>query len=269
MLLSLFSALFARLLFPDSFCSECWKRVDWEGGGLLFALETTRTTQTTRRKFENNPLPNAINSRISRNHKNHKMKHVKATPAWAAANGGVTNGGLRGVWPPFLEIGRNWPFSPFFCLFRPFPEGAKSAWEIQKTEEKGLFPQISSDLLKPPSLKPPFAALQPAPKESFSVLRFWEKNLQGPKSWACLPKFCRTLGVLSEGSSAGSLLCKRFRRTRLQNPRGSADFWGGGVGSRAHFLRTGIFPAKFRKVFQPEIGACRGLARVLKSPSNP
>ena len=76
---------------------------------------------------------------------------------WAAANGGVTNGGLRGVWPPFPEIGRNRPFSPFF---RPFPEGAKSTWEIQKTEEKGLFPQISSDLLKPPSLKPPFAALQ-------------------------------------------------------------------------------------------------------------
>ena len=74
---------------------------------------------------------------------------------WAAANGGVTNGGLRGVWPPFLEIGRNRPFSPFFCLFRPFLEGAKSTWEIQKTEEKGLFPQISSDLLKPL-----FAALQ-------------------------------------------------------------------------------------------------------------
>ena len=79
---------------------------------------------------------------------------------WAAANGGVTNGGLRGVWPPFLEIGRNRPFPPIFCLFRPFPEGAKSTWEIQKTEEQGLFPQISSDLLKPPSLKPPFAALQ-------------------------------------------------------------------------------------------------------------
>ena len=69
-------------------------------------------------------------------------------PNWAAANGGVTNGGLRSVWPPFLEIGRNRPFSPFF-------------WEIQKMEEKGLFPQISSDLLKPPSLKPPFAAPQP------------------------------------------------------------------------------------------------------------
>ena len=80
--------------------------------------------------------------------------------AWAAANGGVTNGGLRGVWPPFLEISRNWPKSPFFCLFRPFPEGAKSTWKIPKTEEKGRFPQISSDLLKPPSLKPPFAALQ-------------------------------------------------------------------------------------------------------------
>ena len=82
-------------------------------------------------------------------------------PNWAAANGGVTNGGLRGVWPPFPEIGRNRSFSPFFCLFRPFPEGAKGTWEIQKTEEKGLFPQISSDFLKPP-----FAALQP---------KFWAK----------------------------------------------------------------------------------------------
>ena len=96
---------------------------------------------------------------------------ANASPlAWAAANGGVTNGGLRGVWPPFLEIGRNRPFSPFFCLFHPFLEGAKSTWEIQKTEEKGLFPQISSDLLKPPSLKPPFAALQLA--NPLSVLLF-------------------------------------------------------------------------------------------------
>ena len=79
--------------------------------------------------------------------------------SWAAANGGVTNGGLRGDWSPFLEIGRNRPFSPFFCLFHPLPEGAKSTWKIQKTEEKGLFPQISSDLLKPPPLKPPFAAV--------------------------------------------------------------------------------------------------------------
>ena len=32
---------------------------------------------------------------------------------WAAAHGGVTNGGLRGVWPPFLEIGLFRPFLPF------------------------------------------------------------------------------------------------------------------------------------------------------------
>ena len=96
---------------------------------------------------------------------------------WAAANGGVTNGGLRGVWPPFLEISRNRPFSPFFCLFRPFPEGAKSAWEIQKTEEKGPFPQISSDSLKPPSLKPAFAALQVEGGGRIGILKvYWHST---------------------------------------------------------------------------------------------
>ena len=47
---------------------------------------------------------------------------------------------LRGVWPPFPEIGRL------------FPQGPNSAWEIQTMEEKGLFPLIFSDLLKPPFL---------------------------------------------------------------------------------------------------------------------
>ena len=42
-----------------------------------------------------------------------------------------------------------------------FPEGAKSTWGIQKMEEKGLFPQISSDLLIPPSLKPPCICATP------------------------------------------------------------------------------------------------------------
>ena len=82
--------------------------------------------------------------------------------SWGAANGGVTNGGLRGVWPK----------SAFFALFRPFPEGVKSTWETVKTEEKGLFPQISSDLLKPPSLKPPFAA----PQTSGKFEKFREKQ---------------------------------------------------------------------------------------------
>ena len=76
---------------------------------------------------------------------------------WAAANGGVTNGGLRGVWPPLLEIGPNRPFSPAF--FAPFSGGAKRIWEIQETQEQGLFHHLSSDSLKTPSLKPPFAAL--------------------------------------------------------------------------------------------------------------
>ena len=85
---------------------------------------------------------------------------TKARFTKGTAFGTPTNGGLRGVWPPFPEVGRSRPFSPFFCLFRPFPESLKSTWEIQKTEEKGTFPQVSSDFLKPPSLKPPFAAPQ-------------------------------------------------------------------------------------------------------------
>ena len=104
-------------------------------------------------------------------------QHDIANQSWSAANGVVTNGGLRGAWPPVLEIGRNRPFSPFFCLFLPFPEGTKSTWKIKKTEEKGLFPQISSDFLKPPSLKPPFAALQQS--AAGNVFRWLVVNRQG------------------------------------------------------------------------------------------
>ena len=49
---------------------------------------------------------------------------------WAAANGGVTNGGLRGVWPPFLEIGQNRPFSAFFALFRRVPRAPEKSEDI-------------------------------------------------------------------------------------------------------------------------------------------
>ena len=39
----------------------------------------------------------------------------------------------------------------FFGLLRPFPEGMNSTKELQRTQEKGLlFPQVPSDLLKPP-----------------------------------------------------------------------------------------------------------------------
>ena len=73
---------------------------------------------------------------------------------------GCNKWGLKGCLAALPGNRPKWAFSPFFCLFRLFLDGAKSIWKIQKTEEKGLFPQISSDLLKPPSLKPPFAALQ-------------------------------------------------------------------------------------------------------------
>ena len=139
---------------------------------------------------------------------------------WAAANGGVTNGGLRGVW---LEISRNRPKSPFFCLFRPFPEGPKSTREIQKTEEK-VFPQISSDLLKPPSLKPPFAALQlllfqgcsEGPKVKFP----WCFALFSPKSAAAFWGFSR--GGCPENACIGGAisernLCEICRRKSPQN----------------------------------------------------
>ena len=49
------------------------------------------------------------------------------------------------------EIGLFRPFSAFLALFR---KARRAPGMIQKTEEKGLFPQISSDLL------PPFAAPQ-------------------------------------------------------------------------------------------------------------
>ena len=52
----------------------------------------------------------------------------------------------------------------------------------------------------------------------------WESNPQGLTSWVWLPKFCRIFGVLREGSSAGFLPCKPFRRTLLQNPKGFAEF---------------------------------------------
>ena len=47
--------------------------------------------------------------------------------------------------------------SAFFALFR---RARTAPGKSRKRRKKGLFPQMSSDLLKPPSLKPPFAALQ-------------------------------------------------------------------------------------------------------------
>ena len=110
------------------------------------------------------------------------------TVIWVAANGGVTNGGLRGVWPPFPEIGRNRPFPPFFCLFRPFPEGLKSTWKIQKTEEKGLFPHVLAVLvfwswvLLLPRLPPSSQSLRLLPWASILLYGPWDI------AWICCPQ---------------------------------------------------------------------------------
>ena len=52
-------------------------------GLFVFHVETTTTTEITRRHFENNPVFNYINSPISRNdgnHGNHELNFSKTTP---------------------------------------------------------------------------------------------------------------------------------------------------------------------------------------------
>ena len=86
------------------------------------------------------------------------------------------------------EIGLFRRFSAFFALFRRVP---RAPGKTQETEERGLFPQISSDFLTPPSLKPPFAALQILLREH----RFGEKNsLSLTEFWGKLGEFCEKLG---------------------------------------------------------------------------
>ena len=58
-------------------------------------------------------------------------------------------GGLRGVWHPLLEIGRNSPFSCPLAVFRM----AQTTHGKSRARSKLDFSQISSDLLKPPALK--------------------------------------------------------------------------------------------------------------------
>ena len=75
------------------------------------------------------------------------------------------------------EIGLFRPFSAFFALFR---KARRAPGKSRISEEKGLFPQISSDLLKPPSLKPPFTAPQNGPANSQHVgHKLKDRSLKG------------------------------------------------------------------------------------------
>ena len=72
----------------------------------------------------------------------------------AAANGGVTNGGLRGVWPPSrksAEIGLFCPFSAFFALFRRV---RRAPGKSRKRRKKAFFLRYPRISLNPHLLNP-------------------------------------------------------------------------------------------------------------------
>ena len=77
--------------------------------------------------------------------------HTTPNLLWSAANGGVTNGGLRGVWPSILEIGRNRPFSPFFALFR---RARRAPGKSRKRRKKAFFLRYPQICLNPHLLNP-------------------------------------------------------------------------------------------------------------------
>ena len=115
--------------------------------------------------------------------------HLIFGPFWGVLEcrkWGCNKQGLKGC---LVALPGNRPFSPFFLPFRRFQEGAKSTWEIQKTEVKGLFPQISSDLLKPHSLKSPFTAFQVF--SDFFNYPGWLWNRTGTGNRNCRNRFSR------------------------------------------------------------------------------
>ena len=106
----------------------------------------------------------------------------RAPQSWAAANGGVTHGGLRCVWPPFLEIGLfacdpSIPPEEFLG-----PSGPKLETEL-KMSSRGL------PAAGPKKLKKSRKRVKPVEKElkfplfdSFSTLflTFGAPGLEGP-----------------------------------------------------------------------------------------
>ena len=89
-------------------------------------------------------------------------------------------------------------------------------------------------------------------KPCVSTSLLWEKNLQGLKSWAWLPKFCRTFVVLQSLSSTSFSLCETLRRTFLQNPKVPRNS-GEPLGAQIHLLRTGFFFSHHAKAKTPKL----------------
>ena len=74
-------------------------------------------------------------------HKKDKGSHIRF---WAAANGGVTNGGLRGVWPP---VPGNRPKSAFFRPFSAFSPFSRGPEQHRENPENGGKRPFSLDIL--------------------------------------------------------------------------------------------------------------------------
>ena len=111
---------------------------------------------------------------------------------------GCNKWGLKGC---LAALPGNQPKSTFFAIFLPFSPfsgGCEQHLGNPENEEKDLFPQISSDLLKPPSLKPPVAALQNVPENLFfGPLKNHLNTLKDSKP---LRPSCRTLTACSNES---------------------------------------------------------------------
>ena len=73
---------------------------------------------------------------------------------WAAANGGVTNGGLRGVWPPFPESAEIGPFRPFSAFFALFRRVRRAPGKSRKRRKKTFFLRYPRISLNPHLLNP-------------------------------------------------------------------------------------------------------------------
>ena len=135
---------------------------------------------------------------------------------WAATNGGVTNGGLRGVWPPFLEIGRNRPFSAFFALFRRV---RRAPGKSRKRRKKALFLRYPQICLSPHLLNPHLR--HPKSKKASPCRKGSQKEFLEELFKACPVQF----GALPAAAQ------QLFTKTRCRGPKSNRN--------------SGLFPGSF------------------------
>ena len=111
---------------------------------------------------------------------------------WTAANGGCNKWGLKGCLAALPGNRRNRPKSPFFCLFRPFPEGAKSTWEIRGyLRKKAVFLRYPRISLNPHLLNPHLRHTLRAPRlKKIKILNFSSEIENFKRAAHQTPIFC-------------------------------------------------------------------------------